>query len=120
MSFLPIYRTLNADPAAKAILGTDLRVYEDLAPLDTPTPYAVWQDIGGTAENNLDCPAEVDHVMYQIMVYDTNQKRAYEAREVIRKSLEKISFILNSRISDYEKETKLFVRGFDANWFLDR
>ena len=37
MSFLPIYRTLNADAAVKAILGNDLRVYEDLAPLDTPT-----------------------------------------------------------------------------------
>jgi len=120
MSFLPIYRTLNADAAVKAILGTDLRVYEDLVPLDTPTPYAVWQDIGGPAENNLDCPAEVDHVMYQVMVYDTNQKRAYEAREAIRKALETKSYILNPRISDFEKATKLYVRGFDANWFLDR
>lgn len=120
MSFLPIYRTLNADSSVKAILGKDLRVYEDVAPLGTTTPYAVWQDIGGPAENNLDSPAEVDHVMYQVMVYDTNQKRAYEAREAIRKSLENLSYILNPRISDYEKETKLFVRGFDANWFLDR
>ncbi|MHC3050942.1 tail completion protein gp17 [Acinetobacter nosocomialis] len=120
MSFLPIYRTLNADSSVKAILGNDLRVYEDVAPLGTATPYAVWQDIGGPAENNLDCPAEVDHVMYQVMVYDTNQKRAYEARDAIRKSLENRSYILNPRISDYEKETKLYVRGFDANWFLDR
>ncbi|MDX8160974.1 DUF3168 domain-containing protein [Acinetobacter pittii] len=120
MSFLPIYRTLNADAAVKAILGTDLRVYEDLAPLDTPTPYAVWQEVGGSAENSLDCPAKTDHVMYQVIVYDTNQKRAYEAREAIRKALETQSYILNPRISNYETDTKLYSRGFDANWFLDR
>ncbi|WP_396234170.1 DUF3168 domain-containing protein [Acinetobacter baumannii] len=120
MSFLPIYRTLNADPAVKAILGTDLRVYEDLAPLDTPTPYAVWREVGGSAENSLDCPAKTDHVMYQVIVYDTNQKRAYEAREAIRKALETQSYILNPRISNYETDTKLFARGFDANWVLDR
>ncbi|MDC5072924.1 DUF3168 domain-containing protein [Acinetobacter baumannii] len=120
MSFLPIYRTLNADAAVKAILGTDLRVYEDLAPLDTPTPYAVWQTVGGNAENNLDCPTQVDHVMYQIIVYDTQQKRAYEAREAIRKALEPQSYVLNPSINNYEEDTKLYSRGFDANWFLDR
>ena len=29
----------------RLFLGNDLRVYEDLAPLDTPTPYAVWQTV---------------------------------------------------------------------------
>jgi len=80
MSFLPIYRTLNSDSAVKALLGNDLRVYEEIAPLNTAVPYAVWQEVGGSAENSLDCPAKTDHVMYQVIVYDTNQKRAYEAR----------------------------------------
>ena len=115
MSFLPIYRTLNADPAVKAILGNDLRVYEDLAPLDTPTPYAVWQTVGN-AENNLDCPAHVDHVMYQIIVYDTQQKRAYEARGDPQ-SLRTTKLCSKSSINNYEQDTKLFSRGFDANWF---
>ncbi|MPW44803.1 DUF3168 domain-containing protein [Acinetobacter guerrae] len=120
MSFLPIFRTLNADVAVKAILGNDLRVYEDIAPLNTAVPYAVWQEVGGSAENSLDCSAKTDHVMYQVIVYDTNQKRAYEAREVIRKALETQSYILNPRISHYENDTKLYARGFDANWFLSR
>ena len=120
MIYLPIYKTLNADVAVKAIFGDNLRIYEDIAPIGTATPYAVWQEVGGNAENNLDCPAKTDHIMYQVMVYDTNQKRAYEGREVIRKALENHSYILNPRISGYETDTKLFSRGFDANWFLTR
>ncbi|MEX5367804.1 DUF3168 domain-containing protein [Acinetobacter haemolyticus] len=120
MTFLPIYKTLNADTAVKAIFGDNLRIYEDIAPLNTPVPYAVWQEVGGNAENSLDCPAKTDHIMYQVIVYDTNQKTAYEGREAIRKALENQSYILNPRISGYESETKLFSRGFDANWFLTR
>lgn len=120
MIYLPIYKTLNADVAVKAIFGNNLRIYEDIAPTGTSTPYAVWQEVGGNAENSLDCPATTDHIMYQVMVYDTNQKRAYEGRDAIRKALENQSYILNPRISNYETETKLFSRGFDANWFLTR
>lgn len=120
MSFLPIYRALNSDSAVKVLLGNDLRVYEEIAPLNADVPYAVWQEVGGSAENSLDCPAKTDHVMYQVIVYDTNQKRAYEAREAIREALETQSYILNPRISNYETDTKLFARGFDANWFLSR
>lgn len=120
MSFLPIYRLLNESQQVKDILGQEIRVYEDIAPLKTPVPYAVWQEVGGSAENSLDCPAKTDHVMYQMMVYDTDQKRAYQARDVIRKALENHSYVLNPRISNYESNTRLFVRGFDANWFLSR
>ena len=120
MIYLPIYKALNANADVKAIFGANLRIYEDIAPIGTATPYAVWQEVGGNAENSLDCPAKTDHIMYQVMVYDTNQKRAYEGREAIRKALENQSYILNPRISGYETDTKLFSRGFDANWFLAR
>lgn len=120
MIYLPIFKTLNADAAVKAIFGDNLRIYEGIAPLGTATPYAVWQEVGGNAENSLDCPAKTDHIMYQVIVYDTNRKVAYEGRDAIRKALENQSYILNTRINNYEQETKLFSRGFDANWFLAR
>lgn len=120
MMFLPIFKTLNADAAVKAIFGDNPRIYEDIAPLGTATPYAVWQEVGGNAENSLDCPAKTDHIMYQVIVYDTNRKVAYEGRDAIRNALENQSYILNPRIGNYEPETKLFSRGFDANWFLTR
>ena len=120
MIYLPIYKTLNANADVKTIFGDNLRIYEDIAPIGTATPYAVWQEVGGNAENNLDCHATTDHIMYKVIVYDTNRKRAYMGRDAIRKALENHSYILNPRISGYETDTKLFSRGFDANWFLDR
>ncbi|NIE95185.1 DUF3168 domain-containing protein [Acinetobacter sp. Tr-809] len=120
MIYLPIYKTLNADATVKAIFGDNLRIYEDIAPLNSLVPYAVWQELPSTAENSIDCPAKTDHIMYQVIVYDTNQKRAYEGRDAIRRALETQSYILNPRISNYEPDTKLFSRGFDANWFLVR
>ncbi|PVZ89980.1 DUF3168 domain-containing protein [Serratia sp. S1B] len=120
MSFLPVFRLLNADANVQAILGSELRVYEDVAPTGTAVPYAVWQEVGGSAENDLDIPASVDHVMYQVMIYDTNCKRGYEVRDLVRAVLEQHSYILNPRISNYEPSTKLFSRGFDANWYLTR
>ena len=120
MIYLPIYKTLNANADVKTIFGDNLRIYEDIAPIGTATPYAVWQEVGGNAENNLDCPATTDHIMYQVIVYDTNRKRAYMGCDAIRKALENHSYILNPRISGYEIDTKLFSRGFDANWFLAR
>ena len=65
MIYLPIYKTLKADAAVKAIFGDNLRIYEDIAPIGTSTPYAVWQEVGGNAENSLDCPAKTDHIMYR-------------------------------------------------------
>lgn len=120
MSFLPIYSILNELPEVKAILGSDLRVYEDVAPQGTTHPYMVYQEIGGPAVNHIDEPANCDHVMYQVMVYDPNPLKAHNARALVLKVLEQHSFILNARISFFETKTKLYARGFDANWFLDR
>ena len=120
MSFLPIFRLLNADANVQAVLGSELRVYEDVAPTGVTVPYVIWAEVGGSAENDLDAPASVDHVMSQVMVYDTDRKRVYEVRDLVRTVLEQHSYILNPRISHYESNTKLFVRGFDGNWFLDR
>jgi len=117
MKQVPIYKTLKASPEVVALLGD--KIYEDLAPTGTVAPYLVWSEVTGTPNNNLDCPANNDHVMYQIMVYSPYQKTASDIRTAVCEVLQQHSFIL-SRISDYEKDTKLFARGFDANWWLDR
>ena len=118
MNFLPIYRTLQADVAVKAAVSQ--RIYEDVAPLNTAVPYLVWQAVSAEALQNIDCPAIVDKTMYQIMVYDTDPKRAYDTRDVVRRALETQSWIHNASINHYEPDTKLYARGFDASWHLDR
>lgn len=120
MSFIPIYRTLKADAAISALLDVNTRLYEDVAPIRTPLPYIVWQTISGQANNHLDCPSNLDDTQYQLMVYADNQKQAYELRDLCRKALELRSWINNPSINQYETDTKLYARGFDANWILER
>lgn len=80
MSFLPIYRNLNASAELKAVLDPAKQVFEDVAPLNAPLPYIVWQTISGQANNHLDAPANFDDTQFQLMVYDTNLQRAYQVR----------------------------------------
>ena len=123
MNILPVVPTLKLASAVTALLGTNpLRVFEDIAPHKTPYPYAVWSVVTANPENNLDCPANTDHVSFQIVVYDTQQKRASEIRAAIRKALEPHCYVTNIHPNHFERiaDTNIFGRGFDANWFLDR
>lgn len=120
MSFLPIYRTLSASGEIKAVLDPAKQIFEDEAPLNTPVPYIVWQTISGQADNYLDEPANFDDTQFQIMVYDSNLKRAYDVKETVRKALERLCWINNPALSIRDPETKLYGRGFDANWILER
>ena len=120
MSFLPIFRTLKVDAAVSALIDVNTRLYEDVAPHKTPTPYIVWQTISGQANNHLDCPSSLDNTQYQLMVYADNARQAYELRDAARRALESRSWINNPSINQYETDTKLYARGFDANWILER
>ena len=120
MSFLPIYRNLNASAELKAILNPTKQVFEDVAPNKTPLPYIVWQTISGQANNHLDEPANFDDTQFQLMVYDSDLNRAYEVKELARKALERLCWINNPALSVRDNEAKLYGRGFDANWILER
>lgn len=122
MNILPVVPTLKASKEVTDLLGINpLRVFEDFATLKT-YPYAVWTVISGDPQNNLDCPANTDHVSFQIVVYDTQQKRASEIRQAIRKALEPHCYVTNIHPNHFERiaDSNIFGRGFDANWFLDR
>ena len=123
MNILPVVPTLKLDSAVTALLDTNpLRVFEDIAPHKTPYPYAILSVVAANPENHLDCPAAIDHVSFQIVVYDTQQKRASEIRAAIREALEPHCYITNIHPNHFERiaDTNIFGRGFDANWFLDR
>lgn len=117
---LPIYRTLAADQALTAVLDPAKQLYEEQAPIDTPLPYIVWQVISGQADNHLDEPADFDFLQFQLMVYDNNLKRAYQIKELARQALQRKCWVGNPAISIYDDATKLYGRGFDANWILER
>lgn len=120
MSFLPIYEVLKADPNIALLIDVDIQLHEDIAPLDPPLPYAVWQTISGQANNHLDSPANFDDTQYQLMVYAPTRQVAYALRDAFRTALESKSWILNPSINHFDPKTKLYARGFDANWILER
>lgn len=130
MSFLPIYRTLKADVELAKLIDVETKLFEDMAPfklrsdgtvvVTVSPPYMVWTTISGQANNHLDCPANFDDTQYQLMVYATNARDAYAIRDAARAVLETKSWILNPSINHFETETKLYARGFDGNWILER
>ncbi|USE84342.1 DUF3168 domain-containing protein [Acinetobacter tibetensis] len=123
MNILPVVPTLKADSNVTALLGNNpLKVFEDIAPTGTAYPYAVWSVVTANPENNLDCAANIDHVSFQIVVYDSNQKRASDIRAAIRTALEPYCYVTSIHPNHFERilDTNVFGRGFDANWWLDR
>lgn len=120
MSVLPIYTTLKADAELAAVIDVEKKVFEDIAPHGTNPPYIIWQTISGQALNHLDEPADIDSLQYQLMVYASSTDEAYQLRDLCRQALERQSYILNPSINITDPQTKLFGRGFDANWYHSR
>lgn len=116
----PVFEKLNASQALKSQLGNTLRVFYAVAPEPTPSPYVVWQTIGGEALEHLDTSANVDDVQLQVMVWDTDPKRGDQIRDAVRVLLESHCNIGNSHLSNYDPDTKLHGFGFDAAWLLHR
>lgn len=121
----PIFKLLNASNEVKAFLksGNILRVYEfGLAPDAPQKPYLVWQDPTADPLNNIDCPADTDHVMVQIDIYSDTSGNLRNIREAVRKALEVDNSCTVTRLNNFPQEpiTKLYRTGFDSNWFVDR
>lgn len=121
----PIFKLLNASDEVKSFLKSNniLRVYEfGLAPDAPVKPYLVWQDISGDPQNNLDCPANTDHLTIQIDIYTTDPMQLSLIKEAARKALEvdNSCTVTSLRGNEREPVTKLYRTGFDSNWFVDR
>jgi hypothetical protein len=117
MNQLPIYKTLKAQQAIVDVLGD--RIYEDIAPEGTKTPYLVWSDLSGEPNTSIDNITNEDDVSYQVMIYDPYQKVASDIRSKVSDVLTNHSYI-DIRIGHYETSTKLFARGFTGNWWVNR
>lgn len=117
MKTIEMFKILQADVPVKDLLAD--RIFEDLAPDKTPTPYLVWQEISGTPDNHLDGGANVDHLEIQVMIYDPLQVTASSIRSEVCRVLENHGYV-NDRLGHYETVTKLFARGFSISWWLCR
>lgn len=117
MNELPISDILKADTDISEMLKG--KIFEDVAPFKTTSPYLVWTDISGTPNTSIDNITNEDDVSYQLMIYSPNRQTASEIRTAVANVLSEHSLI-DQRFGTYETETKLFGRGFSGNWWLNR
>lgn len=118
----PFYNTCKADPAVLAIFGSPLpRIYDfGTAPQDVVKPYAVYQWIGGTPFNMLNCRPDADQARLQIDVYGLTQKSSTEGARAIRYAVELSCYVTGYRGNIREDETKLYRTSFDLDWLVNR
>lgn len=114
-----IPRALKADPAVYALLGE--RIYPSSAPLSAEVPYLVFQGIGSSPENTLDCGAANENSAFQFVVWHNDIQKAERIRLLASKVLESKQFYYTGKHPDTDDaETKLFGRGWDMNWWSKR
>lgn len=64
------------------------RVFPTVAPHGTPTPYVIWQQIGGQSLRFLDnTPGDKRNVLMQINVWATTDKQALDLANAIEDAL---------------------------------
>lgn len=117
MKTIEMFKILQSDAQVETLLAD--RIYEDLAPEKTPTPYLVWTEVSGVPENYLDGGANVDHLDIQVFIYDPFQVTASNIRTQVCRVLEKHGYV-NDRLGQFEAATKLFARGFTVSLWLNR
>jgi len=89
------------------------RVYPDLAPINTATPYVTWQGIGGASIRFIDNAAgDKRNVLVQVNVWSTTRAEALSLARAIEDALCAAADMqadpMGEPISIYEDETQLY------------
>lgn len=118
MSEPAVFKILSAQPELSQSFGE--RIFNGSAPVGTNTPYLVWQGIGSTPENALDCGTTNENDSYQFVIWghETQIPQLNALRKLARQTLEDAGLYYIGKHPDGEDpETKLRSRGFDMNWW---
>lgn len=131
--FPPLFATLNASSAVKAIFGTTpLRAYSfGDAPakgaVGYATPYVVFQTISGNPENNLSTTPDMDGWDVQIDVYANNTgaggngvTNARNGARAIRDALEPVCYVTSWNGEFRDTDTQLFRYSFTVSFLTAR
>ncbi len=120
--FPPVFATLYADNAVKALLGSSpLRVYPaGEATQDTTVPYAVFQTIVGVPELYLGTRTDMDGFTAQIDVYAATLSSARACASAIRTALESVAYITSLREPSKDPTTRNYRYSMDVDFFTPR
>lgn len=123
----PIFPTVNV-PAVRALLGVaPLRFYSfGRAPQDVAYPYAVWQQVFGSPENNLSAVPQADTYTTQIDVYAKptpdggGAALVRQIAQALRDAIEPTAHVVAWRGETRDSETGNFVFSMDVDWVVPR
>jgi hypothetical protein len=119
---VPFYTVCKADLTVQALLGgTSPRIYPfGQAPQDVVKPYVVYQWVGGSPYNMLNCRPDADQASLQVDVYGLTTQSTTTVAKAIRFAIELDSYITSYRGDMREEDTKLYRTSFDVDWIVNR
>ena len=97
------------------------RIYPNPADIGTPLPYLVFQNLGSSPANTMDCGAIDENNKYQFVVWHDDIKKAEAIRLRVSRVLEDFGFFYNGKHPDMQDEgTKLHGRGWSMSYWSSR
>lgn len=119
--FAPLFEVCAADMAVRSWLGDEpTRLYPfGAAPQDVEKPYAVYQRISGTPENNLSDLPDSDSVSYQVDIYSNDDSDVNAVLKALRNALEPVAYIVRWGFEGRETDTKLYRSSFDVDFIVN-
>lgn len=118
----PFFQVCKADATVRSLLGGALpRIYPfGQAPQEVAKPYVVYQWIGGSPFNMINCRPDADRASLQVDVYGLTTQSTTTVAKAIRNAIELDSYITGYRGDMRDEETKLYRTSFDVDWLVNR
>lgn len=119
---VPFYTVCKADTTVQSLLGgTSPRIYPfGQAPQTVAKPYVVYQWVGGSPYNMLNCRPDADQASLQVDVYGLTTQSTTAVAKAIRYAIELDSYITSYRGDMRDEETLLYRTSFDVDWIVNR
>lgn len=118
----PIFPIVAADSECRSLLGVSpTRFYPfDEAPEWVTKPYAVFQIVSGSPENNLSDLPDTDFYTLQVDVYSDTANQCRQVAQALRDAIEPHAHIVRWGGESREAQTRLYRYSFDVDWWVNR
>lgn len=119
MIILPLEALCQKDPLLVQLLSDrdGLKLFEFDPDIEVSTPYATWQIIHASGDENLSGVSEMDEVLLQIDIYGKNKAENRQIAKLIRKAIEEDCQVENFTGNIRETDTNLFRIRLETRWF---
>lgn len=115
----PVWQVLSNTPPLQALVA--LKIYPGGQASDgAALPYVTWQIVGGSPENCLADPPEVDMFSVQFDCWADDVAEARAVAQAVRDAIQTQSHIVAWRGEDRDPATGAYRYSFDADWFTFR